>query len=85
MISQLNPYRNYIDIWTKKGQALASNANDKFISPLLGNDHISLINDSSTAKLSLLKSLQAALMTTAGITEDQFNKIWANACNASGN
>jgi hypothetical protein len=44
-----------------------------------------VINDSSAAKLSLLKSFQVALVTTAGITEDQFNKIWADACNASGN
>jgi hypothetical protein len=42
-------------------------------------------NDSSALKLSLSKSLQAALVTTAGISEDQFKKIWADACNASGN
>ena len=41
MTSQLNPYRNYIDIQTKEGQALALNTTDKFIHPLLGNDHIS--------------------------------------------
>ena len=45
----------------------------------------SVINDSSASKLSLSKSLQAALVTTAGISEDQFKKIWAEACNASGN
>jgi hypothetical protein len=45
----------------------------------------SVINGSSAAKLSLSKSLQATLVTTAGITEDQFNKIWADACNALGN
>ncbi len=37
------------------------------------------------AKLSLSKSLQAALVTTAGLSEDQFKKIWDDACNASGN
>jgi hypothetical protein len=31
------------------------------------------------------KSLQEALTTTAGLSEDQFKKIWANACNALGN
>ncbi len=36
-------------------------------------------------KLSLAKSLQEALMTTAGLTEDQFNKIWESCCNALGN
>ncbi len=39
----------------------------------------------STSKLSLAKSLQEALTTTVGLSEDQFNKIWADACNASGN
>jgi hypothetical protein len=37
------------------------------------------------SKLSLSKSLQSALMTTAGISEDQFKKIWADACASSGN
>ncbi len=41
-------------------------------------------NDSSASKLSLSKSLQVALVKTAGISEDQFNKIWADACSASG-
>jgi hypothetical protein len=45
----------------------------------------SVLNESSAATLSLSKSLQAALVTTAGISEDQFKKIWNNACNASGN
>jgi hypothetical protein len=45
----------------------------------------SVSNDSSASKLSLSKSLQAALVSTAGITEDQFKKSWAEACNASGN
>ncbi len=45
----------------------------------------SVSNDSSALKLSLSKSLQAALVTTAGISEDQFKKIWADACNALGN
>jgi hypothetical protein len=40
-------------------------------------------NNSSASKLSLSKSLQAALLTTAGIFEDQFNKIWANACSSA--
>jgi hypothetical protein len=36
-------------------------------------------------KLSLAKSLQEALTTTASLTKDQFNKIWESCCNASGN
>jgi hypothetical protein len=42
-------------------------------------------NIGEKSKLSLLKSLQSALMTTAGISEDQFKKIWADACASSGN
>ena len=43
MASQLNSYRNFIDIKTKEGQALVSNAIDKFTSPLAGDERISLI------------------------------------------
>jgi hypothetical protein len=43
MASQLNSYCNFIDICTKEGQALVSNAIDKFSSPLVGEDCISLI------------------------------------------
>ena len=39
----------------------------------------------NTSKLSLAKSLQEALTTTAELIEDQFQKIWQNCCNASGN
>jgi hypothetical protein len=46
---------------------------------------VSVLNDSAASKLFLSKSLQAALVTTAGITESQFEKIWKDACNASGN
>jgi hypothetical protein len=42
MASQLNSYRNFIDIKTKEGQALVSNAIDKYVSPLAGDNHISL-------------------------------------------
>ncbi len=42
----------------------------------------SVSNDSSASKLSFSKLLQAALVTTAGISEDQFKKIWAKACSA---
>ena len=42
MASQLNSYRNFIDITTKEGQALVSNAIDKYVSPLTGDDRISL-------------------------------------------
>jgi hypothetical protein len=45
----------------------------------------SVLSDSTASKLSLSKSLQAALVTTAGITESQFEKIWKDACSALGN
>ncbi len=39
----MNSYRNFIDICMKEGQALVSNAIDKFTSPLVCEDYISLI------------------------------------------
>ena len=42
-MSQLNSYRNFIDIRTIEGQALVSNAINKFTSLLMGEDQISLI------------------------------------------
>ena len=39
----------------------------------------------NASKLSLAKSLQEALTTTAGLSEDQFQKIWQSCCDASGN
>jgi hypothetical protein len=36
-------------------------------------------------KLSLSKSLQSALMSKAGISEDAFKKIWDEVCASSGN
>jgi hypothetical protein len=42
-------------------------------------------NAGDLSKLLLLKSLQSALMTKAGISEDQFKKIWDEACSSLGN
>ncbi len=42
-------------------------------------------SDPLAAKLSLSKSLQAALVTIAGLSADQFQKIWADACSKLGN
>jgi hypothetical protein len=42
------------------------------------------LTDPSAVKLALSKSLQAALVTTAGLSADQFQKIWADACNELG-
>jgi hypothetical protein len=46
MASHLNSYRNFIDIKTKEGQALVSNAINKYASPLTGDDRISLTGTS---------------------------------------
>ncbi len=76
------------DAWTerrnkgRKGGAAALTGNDPAGKPTTTP---SMSNDSSASKLSLSKSLQAALVTTAGINEDQFKKIWAEAYNALGN
>jgi len=42
MTSYLNAYHNFIDITRKDGQTLLSNATDKFESPLIGDNKISL-------------------------------------------
>jgi hypothetical protein len=42
-------------------------------------------SNASASKLSLAKSLQEALTTKAGLSKDQFNKIWADAGSALGN
>ncbi len=42
MTSFLNAYRNFIDVSTKEGLTLLSNATDKFDCPLKGDDRISL-------------------------------------------
>jgi hypothetical protein len=42
-------------------------------------------NIGKLSKLSLLKSLQSALMTKAGISEGQFQQIWDEACSSLGN
>ncbi len=46
MASHLNSCCNFIDIKTKEGQALVSNAIDKYVSPLTGDDRISLTGTS---------------------------------------
>ena len=42
-------------------------------------------NIGDSLKLSLSKSLQSALMTKAGFSEDAFKKIWDEACASLGN
>jgi hypothetical protein len=42
MVSYLNPYRNFINVSTKDGLTLLSNATDNFESPLVGDQRISL-------------------------------------------
>jgi hypothetical protein len=42
MTSFLNAYRNFIDVLTKEGLTLLSNATDKFDCPLKGDERISL-------------------------------------------
>ncbi len=44
-----------------------------------------MLNPHAATKLSLAKSLQEALTTTAGLSKDQFSKIWDKYCNDLGN
>ena len=54
--------------------------------PMTVSPPASASNASTNAsKLSLAKSFQEALTTTAGLSEDQFQKIWQSCCDASGN
>jgi hypothetical protein len=58
MISYLNPYCNFIDVSTKDGLTLLSNATDKFECPLVGDQHISRSpgkNDFQILKDNLMK------------------------------
>jgi hypothetical protein len=45
----------------------------------------STLNPHAATKLSLATSLQEALTTTTGLSEDQFFKIWEKCCNDLGN
>jgi hypothetical protein len=47
--------------------------------------NVSKASTANASKLSLAKSLQEALTTTAGLSVDQFQKIWQNCCDALGN
>jgi hypothetical protein len=51
MVSYLNPYHNFLDVSTKDGQTLLSNATDKFEYPLVGNQCISLRPDGNHFQL----------------------------------
>jgi hypothetical protein len=64
----------------KKGGPKDHTVKPNVLTPVTGGS-----TDPSAAKLSLSKSLQAALVTTAGLSTDQFQKIWADACSELGN
>ena len=67
----------------KKGNGKPTTTNEK---PSAGPPSTTpAASAASASKLSFAKSFQEALITTAGLSEDQFNKIWADACNALGN
>jgi hypothetical protein len=66
--------------YNKKRGKCKSDANIK--APSGPSSVTPVASSSSASKLSLAKSLQEALTTMAGLSEDQFNKIWENACNA---
>ncbi|MGL6008733.1 MAG: hypothetical protein ACRC1D_04680 [Culicoidibacterales bacterium] len=77
------------DNWFARKSALYSSKKGRTLAETSMNDKLNPTNASvshnTASKLSLSKSLQAALVSTTGISEDQFNKIWSDACTASGN
>jgi hypothetical protein len=72
-------WRAKIDRFKKGGLKDYTVTTSKASTPAFG------LTDPLAAKLSLSKSLHAALVTTAGLSAEQFQKIWAEACNESGN
>ncbi len=61
MVLYLNPYHNFIDVSTKDGQLLLSNATDKLESPLVGDQCIHLHpgrNDFQNLKDNLMQCSQ---------------------------
>jgi hypothetical protein len=68
MASQVNGYRNFIDIQNKEGQ-LVSNAIDRFISPLAGDERVSLlVKDFKKLKDNLLQlGLRYAMITLSSL------------------
>jgi hypothetical protein len=74
------------DAWqAKKDQFKKVGSKNSTVTTPKAPTPVSGSTDSSAAKLSLSKSLQATLVTTAGLSVDQFQKIWAEACNESRN
>ncbi len=65
----------------KKGKGKSTTTNEKTPADPPSTTP-SAASTASASKISLAKSLQEALTMTAGLSEDQFNKIWANACSA---
>ncbi len=66
---------------SKKDQLKKGGPKDSMVATLKGPTPVSGLADPSAAKLSLSKSLLETLVTTAGLSADQFRKIWAEACN----
>jgi hypothetical protein len=74
------------DAWcAKKDQFKKGGPKDYTVTTPKASVPVSDLTDPLAAKLSLSKSLQALLVTTAGLSVDQFQKIWAEACNELGN
>ncbi len=76
------------DAWLERKTALnrqrRKGGKEKATTPASAPTH-KLSSTPGTATLSLAKSLQEALTTTVGLTDNQFNKIWENCCSALGN
>jgi hypothetical protein len=81
------------DVWQERKSALnrrrgKKGDKEKTTSPASAPAYTPAPKPSSTpsaAKLSLAKSLQEALATTTGLTDDQLTKIWDKCCSASEN
>ena len=73
------------DELNKRQGKKSSSSNTQAATPASVPPAAASIASTNASKLSLAKSFQEALMTTTGLTEDRFQKIWQNCCNALGN
>jgi hypothetical protein len=73
------------DLWAaKKADFKKKKGNRHAKIPNLTPPAASTLNPQAATKLSLAKSLQEALTTTAGLSKDRFSKIWDKCCNDLG-
>jgi hypothetical protein len=80
-----NAWKAQKDELNKRRGKKSSSSNTQAATPASVPPAVASIASMNASKLSLAKSLQEAFTTTPGLTEDQFQKIRQNCCDALGN